>query len=240
VRIRRETVRTPLVATRYRILFASDLHLVLPWTRRVASGLIAAANAERPDVVLLGGDLVDHSGGFDALGPCVAELARGRPVAAVAGNHDVGAGVAEVRARVVEAGGRWLGDEPMVARSDDGSAIRFSGGTTTDRLSDSELNVACLHHPADAVEVSRAGFDVAFAGHLHGGQCVLFERRGRLYPGAWFSPWTGLRFQVGSLSLFVSLGLGDTIPLRLNCPHEVIVCDMRPAPRARAAPSRVD
>ncbi|HYC78851.1 MAG TPA: hypothetical protein VEI02_14595, partial [Planctomycetota bacterium] len=70
---------------------------------------------------------------------------------------------------------------------------------------------------------------VAFAGHLHGGQCVFFRRGARLYPGAWFNRWTGLRFDVGATKLFVSLGLGDTLPLRWNCPREVVTLDLTAA-----------
>ena len=65
--IRRELVGTPSDGSRFRILFASDLHLGLPWTRRTSGDLIDAADAERPDIVLLGGDLVDNRRGLDAI-----------------------------------------------------------------------------------------------------------------------------------------------------------------------------
>jgi predicted MPP superfamily phosphohydrolase len=146
-------------------------------------------------------------------------------VAAVPGNHDVAAGVAEVRGAVVRGGGRWLPDEPLSMPTPRGLDVVIHGGAL-EPVRGRAVNVACLHDPANAPAASAAGFDVAFAGHLHGGQCVLFERGGRLYPGAWFNRWTGLRFRVDDLSLFVSLGLGDTIPLRFQCPREVVVCDV--------------
>jgi len=57
-------------------------------------------------------------------------------------------------------------------------------------------------------------------------QCVLATRRGRLYPGAWFARWTGLRFSAGDSTMLVSRGAADTLPLRWNCPREVIACEI--------------
>jgi predicted MPP superfamily phosphohydrolase len=178
-----------------------------------------------PDLVLLGGDLVDGRSGLDALSDCVRALAERRPVAAVPGNHDVAAGLRAVRRRVLDSGGAWLPDRPLVLEGSGGARFRFSGAPRReDRGAD--VGIACLHDPAGAAAAARAGFALAFAGHLHGGQCVLFERRERLYPGAWFNRWTGLRFTIGRMRLFVSRGLGDTLPLRWNCPREVVVCDL--------------
>jgi predicted MPP superfamily phosphohydrolase len=64
------------------------------------------------------------------------------------------------------------------------------------------------------------------AGHLHGGQCVLATRRGRLYPAAWIYRWHGLRFEEAGAVMLVSRGVGDTLPVRFNCPREVILCEI--------------
>jgi predicted MPP superfamily phosphohydrolase len=221
--VRRESCAAAPGSGRLRILYASDLHLGLPWTRRVRDELVLAADAARPDVVLLGGDLIDHARGLETLEECVDALAKRRPVGAVPGNHDVRAGVEAVRDRALGGGATWLPDEPLVVETG-GRPVRLTGAGAPPAAD--SFNVACLHDPADAAPASRAGFDLAFAGHLHGGQCVFFQRRDRLYPGAWFNRWTGLRFHVGGLRLFVSRGLGDTLPLRFNCPRELIVCDV--------------
>lgn len=224
-RVREERFQSEKARAKLRILFASDLHLGLPWTRRAATELVRFAEATSPDVVLLGGDLVDNRRGLDAMEACVEALASRSTVAAVPGNHDTAAGVEEVRRRAVRAGARWLPDEPLIVGGAAGQAVRVCGGSL-DGVDHDRINVACLHDPARAEAARRAGFDLAFAGHLHGGQCVLFERGGRQYPGAWFNRWTGRRFQVGSLSMIVSSGLGDTLPLRFNCPREVVLCEV--------------
>jgi predicted MPP superfamily phosphohydrolase len=77
-----------------------------------------------------------------------------------------------------------------------------------------------LDFPAAAA----AGYGLVLAGHLHGGQCVLATRRRRLYPAAWIYRWHGLRFAEWGAVMLVSRGAGDTLPIRFNCPREVILC----------------
>ena len=82
----------------------------------------------------------------------------------------------------------------------------------------------CTHHPGDFPAAAAAGYGLVLAGHLHGGQCVLATRQGRLYPAAWIYRWHGLRFAEWEAVLLVSRGAGDTLPVRFNCPREVILC----------------
>jgi predicted MPP superfamily phosphohydrolase len=55
---------------------------------------------------------------------------------------------------------------------------------------------------------------------------VFFERGGRLYPGAFLYRWNGLRFHENGSTLVVSRGVRDTLPLRWNCPREVILVEV--------------
>jgi predicted MPP superfamily phosphohydrolase len=59
---------------------------------------------------------------------------------------------------------------------------------------------------------------------------VWWQRGQRLYPGAWFSRWTGLRFELGATTLLVSRGVADTLPVRFRCPREVLLCELGGAP----------
>jgi len=97
--VRRETVAH--IGVSKHILFASDLHLRKDGPRRIVDGLVQIALEEHPDLVLLGGDLVDWSSGLEALQSLVRRLSRVAPVGAVAGNHDRWIGVASVRAAVL-------------------------------------------------------------------------------------------------------------------------------------------
>jgi predicted MPP superfamily phosphohydrolase len=184
----------------------------------VPAQLARACRHTRPDVILLGGDLADHAGALASVHECVRELAGIAPVAALAGNHDERAGLADVRAAVLSGGGHWLPDgsleEPL------GIDAEFVPG----REPDSRL--LCAHYPDVFPAAARAGYRLVLAGHLHGGQCVLATVGGRLYPAVWAYRWHGLSFRNGDAQMVVSRGVADTFPFRFNCPREVILCEI--------------
>jgi predicted MPP superfamily phosphohydrolase len=213
--VRREHVHLGL-ARPLRVLYASDLHLGRRWTRAVPGQLARAAREAAPDLILLGGDLADSRRGLPALLRCVRDLAGVAPVHAVPGNHDERTGLAGVRAAVEAGGGHWLPDRPIEG------PVRIDG--RIDPAADAGGRVLCTHHPGDFPGAAAAGYGLVLAGHLHGGQCVLATRWGRLYPAAWVYRWHGLRFAERGAVLLVSRGAGDTFPVRFNCPREVIVC----------------
>jgi predicted MPP superfamily phosphohydrolase len=213
--IRRESVRLGAVQPTV-VLYASDLHLGHWWTRPVPGQLCRAAQETKPDLILLGGDLVDNQEALPALASCIRALSELAPVHAVPGNHDLRAGVSGVRAAVLAAGGHWLSDKPVE------SPLRIDG--TLQPAYPGYARVLCAHFPSVFPAARAAGYRLVFAGHLHGGQCVLATRAGRLYPAAWIDRWHGLHFAEGESVMFVSRGAGDTFPFRINCPREVILC----------------
>lgn len=208
-----------------RILYASDLHLGWPWTRRVADSVIRAVRACAPDVLLLGGDLVDSRRALVELTRLTRVAAETTAVAAVPGNHDVALGAALVRDAVTAGGGTWLVDRRIAVGGVvvEGSIRRRDSAAPG---GEPAVRVLCAHHPHVVVAAQRAQFDIVLAGHLHGGQVVLFRRAGRLYPYAWLDRWNGPRFEVGETTMLVSLGAGDMLPLRWRCPRELVLCEV--------------
>lgn len=216
LRVREERVRLRLPAP-LRVLYASDIHLGHWWTARVPDHLVDAARAARPDLLLLGGDLADNAAALPALTRLVAALAAVAPVHAVAGNHDERTGAALVRDAVRAAGGGWLADGPAAA------PVRIDGAVTA---GGPRPRILCAHDPSVFPAAAAAGYDLVFAGHLHGGQCVVSNRGGKQYPAAWFNRWHGLRFEDRGALMLVSRGAADALPFRFNCPREVILCDI--------------
>jgi predicted MPP superfamily phosphohydrolase len=213
--VRQERVHLGLVRP-LRVLYASDLHLGRWWTRAVPGQLVQAVYEAAPDVILLGGDLADNRQGLPSLRECVRELGEVASVHAVPGNHDARPGLAEVRAAVEAGGGHWLPHQPIEG------PVRIDG--RIDPAAHAGPRLLCTHHPGEFPAAAAAGYGLVLAGHLHGGQCVLATCRGRLYPAAWIYRWHGLRFTEGESVLLVSRGAGDTLPVRFNCPREVILC----------------
>lgn len=214
--VRKEHARLGLTVP-LRIMYASDLHLGHWWTSRVPDRLLEAARSALPDLYLLGGDLVDNSRALPALSRLVDALGRAAPVYAVPGNHDELVGLAQVRDTVCAAGGRWLIGEPAV------DPVRIDGAVTA---SGRHPRILCAHDPSVFPTAVTAGYDLVFAGHLHGGQCVFSNHNGKQLPAAWFNSWHGLRFEDRSTLMLVSRGAADTFPFRLNCPREVILCEI--------------
>ena len=203
-----------------RLLYASDLHLGHRWTAAVPDRLLDAARIARPDLILLGGDLVDNRNALPELRRAVGALLAVAPVGAIPGNHDKRAGAGAVETAVRAAGGRWLPDEPLE------SPVRIDGAILE---SAAHPRILCAHDPSHFPAAVAAGYDLVLAGHLHGGQCVGFARGGKQYPAAWFNRWHGLRFTDGAATMLVSRGAADTFPLRFNCPREVILCEIAPS-----------
>ena len=220
--VRRERVGTAAAA--WQLLYASDLHLTKARAFLVEQ-LAAVAKAHRPDVVLLGGDLVDRQNGLPVLTEAVRALAGAAPVLVVAGNHDAWCGLDRVRDAIVAGGGQWLADRDVVMSRAGRRDLQLHAVAHASDPREA-LRVLVGHHPAIGERAAAHRYDVALAGHLHGGQCVWWERRGLLYPGAWLSRWNGLRFQLGTTTLLVSRGVADTLPVRFRCPREVVLCEL--------------
>jgi uncharacterized protein len=202
-----------------RLLFASDLHLRKGIATRVIDQLLDIVLQTRPEVILLGGDLVDWRSGLEPLEHLIQEMIGIAPVGAVSGNHDRWVGVSNVREAVLNVGGHWLEDQPLCWEND---AVVY--GRSIQTKVPARCQILCTHGPK--FPISNRTFDLILGGHLHGGQFVFFQRGGRFYPGAFAYRWNGLRFEENGSTLLVSRGVRDTVPLRWNCPREVIVVDL--------------
>ncbi len=202
-----------------RLLYVSDTHLSRR-TDHVIDQVVKAAQSCQPELILLGGDLVDRTAGLTSLRKLVTLLSAFCPVWAVPGNHDDHAGRARVQAVVEAVGGVWL-----AGKTRQWGGIQISGDRTIAPYPAS-FSILCAHYPADVEQAARLGYNLVLAGHLHGSQIHLVYRKGRSYPGAWLYRWNGERFQCGKTLLLVSRGVNDTLPLRWNCPREVILCEI--------------
>ncbi|MEM7133548.1 MAG: metallophosphoesterase [Chloroflexota bacterium] len=199
--------------TGLRLLYISDLHLTR-WVPHIVDQLLDVCRRSCPDLILLGGDLLDLANGSELLAFFIHMC--GCSVWAIAGNHDRFVGVEVVRGCVESAGGHWLeGEIELHPR------LSLSGVC---HPSQAERSILCAHDPALFPKAVKAGFDLTLAGHLHGGQCIFYERNGKLYPGTLLHQWTGDRFTYSGSNLLVSKGVHDTLPLRWNCPREVLLC----------------
>jgi len=200
----------------FRAVYLSDLHCA-PWSNPMLRQLEPLIHSLAPQAILLGGDLIDLPWGYSNLTEWVQRLLPHFPVLAVPGNHDRWAGLARLRRSLP--GVHWLDQQPYLFRG----GPRFCGCS---RQESSASSILVGHEPTAVRLASRRGFPLMLAGHLHGCQWIAFQRQGLDYPGAWFFAYHGGHFQVGPTSLYVSRGVSDTLPVRINCPRDVLLLEV--------------
>lgn len=250
-----ETTRHELVLPRlpraldgYTVVQLSDLHTGPSVPRTHLARAVAIANAERPDLIVVTGDLVDDptDAGAHAEAAAVLSDARARDgVFAVAGNHDTGvyhvggradgSRLARLETRLAAAGVDLLDN---ASRSIRGLRIAgfgdlWSGGFDARGLAPGPCTIALSHNPDTAPELARRGADLVLCGHTHGGQIDV-----PLFGPPWM-PIQQERFLKGHVALgdrhvYVNRGLGWTHRIRFRARPEVTVLRLRAAASHRA------
>jgi uncharacterized protein len=220
-----------------RLVWMCDLHYG-PYIRAESvRAWVDAALAERPDLVVLGGDLVDSRAGD--VEPLLAELARLRAplgVFAVWGNHDHARfrRIARFESRLEALGIELLVNRGVRPRDDlhlAGVDDARRGRPSVERaLRDRPAGVASLlatHNP-DLLPRVPVDVGLTLAGHTHGGQIQLpfvgpvltSSRYGRRFAEGWVA---------GPAQGYVSRGLGvGLVPIRFLCPAELNVFELVP------------
>lgn len=222
-----------------RIGFASDFHAGPTTHPGLFDDLRAAVRAEAPDVLLLGGDYVCFDAENVAALRAFLEGARGRlGTYAVIGNHDIWNGRA-----VIEDALRASGVDVLVNRSvalpapfgdvsvcgiDDPWTGAPSARATFAGARD--VRIYLTHSPDGLYRLESQRFDVAFAGHTHGGQIARRDGAPLFHPsGPCSREFSYGRYeQADNGPLIVSRGVGCSgIPLRLNADPELLICTLR-------------
>ena len=230
-------LRRPLTAA-----WLCDMHFG-PFIRAGAvAAWVDAALDEAPDLVVLGGDLVDHHAPDD-VSPLIAELRRLQAplgVYSVLGNHEgarFGSGRAldAFVADLYEAGITTLVNRGVAVRDDlylvgiDGAGGGFERirRALQDRQSGA-VSLVAAHKPG-VLPLMPEDVALTLCGHTHGGQVrlpgigpLLFDSRtSRDYSSGWYrSPSLG----------YVSRGLGvGIVPVRIACPAELTLVTLMPA-----------
>ena len=165
-----------------RLLYVSDIHLRPGRSDTLCHQVLDAATTCQPDVVLLGGDMVDRSSQLGHLTGLVRRLREAAPVLVISGNHDQRIGIDRVREAVEYGGAQWIHDRTAQVPHRD-RVIAVSGPRAPAPV-EGHVRVLCAHDPRIWKASRHAGYDLVLAGHLHGCQIVACEFGDRLFPGA--------------------------------------------------------
>lgn len=234
--------RTRQDAPPLRVAFVSDFHAgptVHPKLFRDAFAAVADFHA---DVLLLGGDFVSfHARYVDRLIEPLRAISAPLGKYAVLGNHDLLGDDAYIVRRLADAGVRTLVNENarLAAPHDDvwvcGLDDWDEGQPDAERAFRGAHGARLLlaHQPDALLVVRDLPFDVAFFGHVHGGQFLgrnrepVIRHRGpisKLY-------MHGGLFHAGVLDspVLVSRGIGtSTLPARRHADPQVHICTLLP------------
>ncbi len=221
-----------------KILFISDLHLGGQIGGAWLHALVGRISALAPDLIAIGGDVVDHDiSRVRDMVPALSTLRAPLGVWAVLGNHDFYGGADEAAEIMQAAGFHVLRDESAVPLSGlrfagvDDLGVRAHSGSVEPALrsaltlvrSEKEGCVLLSHTPIGADEAAKAGAGLMLCGHTHGGQIWPFNFLVQLrYPELVGG------FKHGAMTLFISRGAGTWGPrMRLWKPGEVVLITLR-------------
>jgi len=205
-------VASPRVKSHKRIVMLSDLHLGFHNRKAELRRWVNLINAERPDLVVLAGDLVDMST-YPLDYEDDAEVLRdiSAPVFACLGNHEYISGLPQALAFYKKADIHLLRDDVaevgddlcIIGRDDRSNPHRQSLAQLCESSDTSRFRLLLDHQPYHLEEAEAAGIDFQFSGHTHHGQVwPLSWLTEQLYEKAFG------RHQRGATQYYVSSGMG--------------------------------
>ena len=202
-----------------RLVMMSDLHLGYHNPRKELARWVDIVNSEKPDAVLIAGDIIDNS-----IRPLIEERMSEElrrieaPVYACLGNHEYISGEPRAEQFYREAGitllrdsSACIGDEVVVVGRDDRtngrrkSLRQLTEGLTQSAASAADRPFIILmdHQPHQLEEAEEAGIDFQLSGHTHHGQ---------VWPISWITDAVYEcafgEHQRGATRYYVSSGMG--------------------------------
>jgi predicted MPP superfamily phosphohydrolase len=240
-RVRRTRPNAPVL----RVAFASDFHAGPTLHRRLLADVFAALASMRADVLLLGGDFISfHARHVDALVDGIRAVHAPLGKFAVLGNHDLLGDDVYVTSRLADAGVRTLVNENvrLAAPHDDvwvcGLDDWDEGAPDAERaFAGAEgTRILLAHQPDGLTVVGDRRFDIAFCGHVHGGQFLVRDREPLIRHKGPVSKlyMHGGVFHTGTndAPVLVSRGIGtSTLPARHRADPQVHFCTLVPLER---------
>lgn len=246
--IRKYTVFTDKITAPVRLALLTDLHCCAYGESQ--QELIDAVENQHPDLVLLGGDILDEQVGLpvENTWTLIRALAVRYPVFYVTGNHEYWNGrVKEIKAQMVSYGvtvlegtyntilfqGQPLNlcgvDDPLVGERIWETQLKQSAAGADSAY----FSILLTHRPERIAMYQDYDFDLILAGHAHGGQWrIPGLLNGFLAPNQGLFPaYAGGAYKSEECTMVVSRGLAresTSIPRIFNRP-ELVIIDVSPA-----------
>ena len=219
------------------IMLISDLHSC--WYGENQRELIAAIDAENPDLIALAGDIFDDENSNEATVALLAHIGEKYPCFYVTGNHEIYTGrseelkklAAETGVTVLEGETEYIdikGQKISIGGVGDPQAGRLAWENQLAAADRQRQGFSLLisHRPEAAEEYGNFGFDLVVCGHAHGGQWRIPGIVNGVYaPHQGFFPkYAGGEYKIEKGTMIVSRGLErNWIPRYFNPPELVVI-----------------
>lgn len=223
----------------FKIAHVSDLH-DKDWKGELES-LIAA---EKPDIIVITGDIVDSSDKYyqNSLN-FIKEAVKTAPVYFISGNHEANIGDYGFFENAVKKYGAIILNDQSVFIEKNGAKINLIGlkdpsftdkydtvsyaamleSKINSKTEDGIYNIVLSHRPEYFETYSETSANLVLCGHAHGGQ-VRIGSKGLFAPGQGFFPeYTEGIHTKNDTSMIVSRGLGDSFLPRVNNMPELVI-----------------
>lgn len=237
----------------YNIVFLSDLHFGTTMNQNQLKKYCAQMEDEKPDLVILGGDIVDESTSLTQVQEAFQTLGQidsTYGIYYIYGNHDKGNYsdncdftenelsqiIHENGIRILEDETVILNDELSISGRQDRTDARISrkkrksSKKLLQDIPDSVFHILADHQPRGMEKNEKAGYDLMLSGHTHAGQMwpvgvitTLFDKDTVNYGQKKF----------GNMELIVSSGIGGLgYPLRTGKHCEYVVVHIKQSEQA--------
>lgn len=235
-----------------KIVFVADYQVGKYKQDKFVQKTVEKIIAKNPDIILLGGDMVDNEiynpEEINFLKP-LKELIAKYPVYAIQGNHEYGVGggkaltdsnyrvadMSQITKKYLENIGIKFLENQLIEINIKNQSFYLFGG---DDLWANKLNleplknrekdlttIALIHNPLAAYNVSKENIDLTLSGHTHGGQIRLpfIGPVGRIDDITPTAWYQGWN-DVEKMKLFVTSGAGESgVRARLFNPPEIVI-----------------
>ncbi len=237
--------RLPAALDGLAIVHISDLHYTGHVGKPFFEEMARMSNALEPDIIAVTGDITDNNVCIDWIPDTLGRLRARYGVYYIFGNHDLRFDWKRM-ARLLDdcgliyVGGRWLsvevrGQPFLLAGNELPWFTPAADPRTFPPRSELPFRLILAHSPDQLQWARQADADLMLAGHTHGGQIRLPFIGPILSPSMQGVQYASGLFHVPPTILNVSRGVSGEVPLRLNCPPEIIHLTLHARGDLRAA-----
>lgn len=234
-----DAAKTGQSAESLRIVLATDIHLGTIVGPKRVNRMVSRINEQKPDLVLLAGDIVDEDLApviRQNLGQILGSIKAPLGVIGATGNHEYIGGANEATAYLRQHGIVMLRDSALAINDrlwiigrNDIESNRFAGEQRLplrqiiQQIPQDAFTIVLDHQPRAYAEAQDSGVGLILSGHTHHGQMwPLNYITSAMFPLSW-----GYK-KFGEMHAYVSSGAGSWgPPVRIGNVPEVVVIDLK-------------